>query len=64
MKTNIRNSLKARFCPIVQKAIEELTCYDVSMSAEEMQPARFAPKEFRETKNWKEICISCSEHTE
>ena len=52
------------FCPLVSKKIPQIICEDVSTAAEEMQPARFAPKEFREMKNWKEKCMECLEHPE
>ena len=52
------------YCPIVSKEIILLTCEDVSTSAEEMQPARFAPQEFRAVQNWKEICLTCKKHPE
>ena len=49
-------------CPLVRKEITRLTCQDVSLSAERMQPVRFAPPEFREKLNWAEICLACSNH--
>ncbi len=52
------------FCQIVQKEITRLICEDVSTAAEEMQPARFAPEEFRRMSNWKEVCMNCTKHPE
>ena len=52
------------FCPLVSKEIIRLTCEDVSISAEGMQPARFAPQEFRDAANWQEICMNCPKHPE
>lgn len=53
-----------KYCPLVRREITELICEDVSAVAEEMQPARFAPSEFREVVDWREICMGCSEHPE
>ena len=50
------------FCPLVSRQIDDLTCQDVSLAAEEMQPARFAPEEFRVSADWKEICAKCPNH--
>lgn len=50
------------YCPLVSRKIEHLICEDVSLAAEEMQPARFAPEEFRRVPNWKEICMNCPKH--
>ncbi len=52
------------FCQITQEEIIRLICEDVSTAAEEMQPARFAPEEFRRMPNWKEICMNCTNHPE
>ena len=51
-------------CPLVSRRIEKLTCEDVSLAAEKMQPARFAPEEFRDVHDWQEICMRCSNHPE
>lgn len=52
------------FCPLILKKIEKIICEDVSTAAEGMQPARFAPKEFRNVQEWKEKCMECLNHPE
>ena len=52
------------YCPLVAREIEKIICEDVSLSAEDMQPERFAPKEFQNILSWKEICLTCPKHTE
>lgn len=49
-------------CPLVERLVEILACEDVSLAAEEMQPIRFAPEEFRISADWKTICMNCPNH--
>ena len=48
-----------RYCPIVRKKIAEIICADVAHVAENFQPERFAPLEFRKIPQYKKICQSC-----
>ena len=50
------------FCPLVLRPINILTCEDVSLTAEEMQPIRFVPEEFRVSADWKAACMNCPNH--
>ncbi len=52
------------FCPLVRQEITRLTCEDVSLSAEGMQPNRFAPPEFQKSSDWKDVCMNCPKHSD
>lgn len=49
-------------CPIINKKIEYMICFDISMVAEDSSPERFAPKEVRCVEDYKNICLNCPNH--
>ena len=50
------------YCPILQREISDLECFDISMVAERMAPEDTVSKEVRIVENYKEICLRCKEH--
>lgn len=50
-------------CPLLNKNIEDVICFDISMVAENMAPESTAPKEAIQVKGYKEICLNCPNHS-
>lgn len=50
-----------RQCPLIGK-IEEETCFDINMVADELAPERTIPKEVIKIMNYKEVCKHCKYH--
>ncbi|WP_352400136.1 hypothetical protein [Anaerotignum sp.] len=49
-------------CPLLEREIDDGTCFDITMVAEHMAPERTAPKEATEIKGYREICLNCKNH--
>ena len=51
-------------CPLLEKKIEDAVCFDLHMNVEGMAPDWTIPPEVLAVENYKEICLSCSNHRE
>lgn len=49
-------------CPLFNKKIEDIICFDISMVAEHLAPLTTIPPEIRDIKDFKEICLNCPNH--
>lgn len=51
-------------CPLMEKEIDDVVCFDIHMVVEGEAPAWTAPEKAVNTKNFKEICLACPNHRE
>lgn len=51
-------------CPIMQKEIEDVVCFDIHMRVEGLAPDWTVPEEVLLTPDYKKICLSCTNHRE
>ncbi len=49
-------------CPLLEKDIEEGTCFDIQMCAEHMCSIYDNPENVREVKDYEKICLECNMH--
>ncbi len=49
-------------CPLLKKNIDDGICFDISMVAEHLAPARTMPNEILEIKDYEKICLNCPNH--
>lgn len=49
-------------CPLLNKKIDELICFDIHGVVQGISPKSEAPKEIFENKNYTEICKKCKYH--
>lgn len=49
-------------CPLMGKKIEDGICFDISMYAEEIAPARTVPNEVLQIENCRKKCLECKYH--
>lgn len=49
-------------CPLTQKMIDDVECFDIHMVVEGGAPEFTSPKEAVQRPDYKEICLRCPHH--
>ena len=60
----MKNEKKTCLCPILNKEIDGMACFDAALVFEEMSPLSELPKEMDFTDKNQEICLKCKYHPE
>lgn len=51
-----------RYCPLMEKAIDDGTCFDIHMVVEGEAPDWTAPEKAIKHKDRNKICLACENH--
>lgn len=62
MNSELNEKELPRFCPLYQKQIECLSCYETGMVSEGIMPESLWPKEIDFTEAAIEMCMNCEYH--
>lgn len=51
-------------CPLLNKEIKDIICFDICMVAEGMAPLSTAPDEVTNVRDFRKKCLNCEYHKE
>lgn len=54
--------METRYCPLLEKQIDDGTCFDIHMVVEGLAPDRTAPEKAVNHPRRDEVCLKCEHH--